>query len=726
MDHLSSYTGQFRVEGTSSQNGGVRKRSIKRNRPRLSCVPCSNRKLKCDRRRPCETCVKRNENNNCIYDRDTRLSPDNGNGRRLEPNDRLSRIEELVREMMESETTSSPRIESPVLTQTQSNGATPESGAESGTEGHLVQDSSQIGYAGSTHWSAILENIQELKTTMHSLASTEPGESNSSNLPEGDILFGSSGHYSLQQILSESLPPRVQVDRRLSAFFRAQTLVTPYIHVGSFQRQYQKFWEDPLGTSPLWVSILFSLCCMAATISEATGSEPTNLGGQLNTRAGFTEAAARCLVLGEFSRPQRHVVEALGLYMQCKYMYGLDPSRSAWVVFGVVVRIAYMMGYHRDPDNLGNFTVFEGEMRRRSWSSIRQFDLMISFQFGLPGNIPIDTWDTKAPRNLLDSDFDEETKTLPPSRSRTELTPILYFIVKHNLLEVFSKVCNHALSFASKSQAEVLQLDTELRQMYSTVPEGLRMRPMSQSVADPSFLILTRLYIELLHQKCLCILHRRYMTQSFEYSTKACVDAAMAIITCMIDINKEFQPGGQLHADRWILSSFNMNDFLFAIMILCLSLYAWRRRNPERRVNDDPAAYSQFHLLEQSYTVCVEKSALSKESRRVAAAVSMILDQFEPEPSGRTTMFTRSSADVGHVNTFYSDSTALPRNNGMSSLSLEEPQSIVTVPNSATDECNTFEDIFDNLENVDWTYLAQSIVSPIDLNLDGGSNWANT
>jgi hypothetical protein len=33
---------------------------------------------------------------------------------------------------------------------------------------------------------------------------------------------------------------------------------------------------------------------------------------------------------------------------------------------------------------------------------------------------------------------------------------------------------------------------------------------------------------------------------------------------------KEFSPGGQLHAQRWMLTNFTMNDFLLAIMVLCL------------------------------------------------------------------------------------------------------------------------------------------------------------
>lgn len=725
MAHFSAYTGQFRANGEAYHHGILRK-SIKRNRPRLSCVPCWARKQKCDRRRPCETCVRRSDETACTYEKISRTSEDNGNGS-VESQEKLSHIEQLVRQMIEFETVGSRRTESSAMTQLQSGNITP----NSGIEGYLHQDSSETRYAGSTHWSAILDSIQELKTAMHVAPSTYADHEDQVDveIPEGEILFGLSRNYSIQQILSDSLPPKVQVDRRLSAFFKAKILIIPYIHIYQFQRQYQKFWEDPLGVSPLWVSMLFSLCCMAATISEATDSEPSNPQGQPSARAGFLEAAAQCLVLGEFTRPQCHAVEALVLYAQCKYMYSLDPSRELCIILSVVSRIAYIMGYHRDPDNFNSFTSFEGEMRRRAWSACMQFDLMASFQFGLPSNISIDTWDTKPPRNLLDSDFDEEARNLPPSRPQTEPTPILYFVVKQALLNGFTKVCHHALSLATKSKAKVLELDAEVRQMYSTIPDGLRMRPMAQSLADPPFLIITRLYNEFLHQKCLCILHRRQMAQGCEYSTKACIDATMTIITYLIDVNKEFQPGGQLHADRWALSSFIMNDFLLAVMILCLYLCTWKRRKPGKHSDEDPAAHAQLDMLKQSYIVCVEKSAVSKESRRVVPAVKMILAQFETQPSCHTAISTGPSAGLVAAEIFSSDTTASSRGDRITSLSLNEPQpaSFTSAgPTSTNNELHPFENIFNNFENVDWTYLTQCLVSSNVYDFNGESDWVNT
>lgn len=99
---------------------------------------------------------------------------------------------------------------------------------------------------------------------------------------------------------------------------------------------------------------------------------------------------------------------------------------------------------------------------------------MVSFQLGLPSNICLEKCDTKSPRNLADSDLDVDTKVLPPSRSEDEATGLLWFIVKDRQMVSFYKVCRDALSFHEKSHTEILQLDSETRRMYTTIPSVLR------------------------------------------------------------------------------------------------------------------------------------------------------------------------------------------------------------------------------------------------------------
>lgn len=141
---------------------------------------------------------------------------------------------------------------------------------------------------------------------------------------------------------------------------------------------------------------------------------------------------------GEISSPAAIRARGAHIVCQCKNMQSLDPSREAGLIFGMIVRMAYEMGYHRDPNSNGSFTEFEGEMRRRVWAFCKQVDLMVSFQLELPSNICLENCDARSPRNLANSDFDVDTWVLFPPRSENETTGLLWFIVKERQMVSFS------------------------------------------------------------------------------------------------------------------------------------------------------------------------------------------------------------------------------------------------------------------------------------------------
>ena len=52
-------------------------------------------------------------------------------------------------------------------------------------------------------------------------------------------------------------------------------------------------------------------------------------------------------------------------------------------------------------------------MRRRTWAVIWNVDYSVSAQFDLPRMIHASKYDTTEPRNLVDTNFDINTKELP-------------------------------------------------------------------------------------------------------------------------------------------------------------------------------------------------------------------------------------------------------------------------------------------------------------------------
>ncbi|KAE8150452.1 hypothetical protein BDV25DRAFT_154466 [Aspergillus avenaceus] len=628
MSDFSRFTGKFRARSAPGilHDGKVTKRP----RASLVCDQCKRSKVRCDRTQPCSHCVRELGPHACSYGR--AVSSGGDSDRQVAVENRLARLESLVKTLMHGR-------ESMV-----SGGCGTLSKSSGGGE---KADAAE--YVGSTHWSSVLDDIQELKVALGgSIGTRDDDDSVSPKVPVlGDeLIFGVSSMYSLPCIIRQYLPPKVDVDRYLSTYFRGETFMIPFIHIYQFQRQYEEFWAEPTAVSPLWLSMLFSICCLACLIRGKLGSD-LGLQSDFAVRSSSLHTAAgQCLVLGEYYKPQKLAVEALTIYAQCKNLGSLEPSREAGAILGIVVRMSYEMGYHRDPDSLGALSVFEGEMRRRFWSSCKQMDVMVSFQLCLPSNISLENCDTKSPRNLLDSDFDVDTTVLPDSRPGSDATRLYWFIVKDRQIAIFGRVCQFMLSFREKTTVDLLQLDSEVRQIYETTPDNLRTRPLADSTEDEPQLIMHRIYIEFIFLKSLCVLHRRCMLRGDAYSTDSCVEAGKRLVCQFIDMYKEFAPGGLLCSERWMLTSFTMNDFLLGVMVLCLVVHTRRRRVSPTALIDATTESEVLLYLEQSYEICVEKSSASRDAGRVAHAVRLVLDdhldvtsssvrsEHEPDPLG--------------------------------------------------------------------------------------------
>ena len=589
----------------------TQRRVITRNRESLACTECRRRKLKCDRHSPCTSCAKRGDGASCAYRR-LANGLEHEHGRRVHAEERLEHLERLVQELAQHGDASAPRGQtlSQVVDQ-------PASQAGSNGE-HQVRMSDAIVYNGSTHWSAMLEDIQGLRSTITSgeaITSDDDRFESEENIATS-LILGAAAPLSLQQLLAQYLPVKHEADGLIAAYFRSGGISAPSIHASCFQRQYQEFWKDPPQAPALWISILFSICHIAKSCLTVHGANEY-------PEDKYIVASARCLTLGEYFRPKKHAVESLLLFAQAKCVTGPSMSPDTDLICGLLVRLATKMGYHRDPE-IFRLSAFEKEMRRRTWSLCMQLDLLVSFQLGVPSNVQYPTWDTQPPRNLYDSDFDEDVKELPPARPDTESTDITFYIAKHRLMAVFEKILRHNLATGTDGTTDVDRLDIEIRDVYSALPKILRPRFVADSVVDSPSLIVTRLCVFFLFQKSLCVLHRPYVAQGRVHSIQVCHEAASNIVHYFLDIYKEFFPGGQMEGERWLMGSITWNDYLLGIMALCLALCA----NSQHIAGLTLESQNTFQLLERARDVCNDQSARRKDGGRVQKVVEATLLRF--------------------------------------------------------------------------------------------------
>ncbi|OAX78854.1 hypothetical protein ACJ72_06832 [Emergomyces africanus] len=400
--------GQFRV---------VRKR----NRVPVSCTPCRNRKLKCNRGIPCENCVKRSDAPSCTYAQPkTRKKPTGSQDSPVTPDgmqNRIDRLEGLVLSLMTNGAqTAGPAAAHAALSEESPNTTSPQNTQELGLgdemddneeESDTEQVTKSFGvmkvdsktqksyYVSEAHWMMVLNDISEVKQYFitHKKQYEDHIEkiqaaNNEPHFAAPPLIFGAMKPPSEKEILS-NFPSKYTADILIKRYFERYDPFTHIIHVPNFKREYERHWEDPSKTSIVWIGMVFAMLRLAFLTYHNEPDEPPEFRGKsLHMASTYRNSMAQCLVLADYTKPHCYIVEALVLHLHGDYSQVNESEVSVWVLVGMIVRLAMRMGYHRDPKMFPNVSAFHGELHRRMWTFIRQADLMLSFQVGLPSMIP--------------------------------------------------------------------------------------------------------------------------------------------------------------------------------------------------------------------------------------------------------------------------------------------------------------------------------------------------
>ena len=381
--------------------------------------------------------------------------------------------------------------------------------------------------------------------------------------------------------------------------------------------------------------------CLAMHTYHRIGDEPPEYQGQsLKLASHYRSLAGQCLLLADFLKPVNHMIETLVLHLHGEYARNRDSEVGVWVLVGMIARLAMRMGYHRDPKFYPNISPFQGEIRRRVWTFVRQSDLLFSFQIGLPSMIRLGDCDTELPRNLFDDEFDEDTKVLPPSRPSHEATPVSYMRVKATMAYAFGKVVERLHSVTPITYEEVMALDQTLRETRAEYPPHLRLRSIEDSLMDPGALVMQRINLSILYHKGQCVLHRKFLSRAREnnryaHSRRTCVDSSMDLLHHQATLHYESRPGRRLHGMKIFTSSLTAHDFLLAAMILCLDLYYGAESDVPERSSADMYTWGlerrndMIRALETSAEIWAETKDQSMEAYKASELIFVMLTKLK-------------------------------------------------------------------------------------------------
>lgn len=192
-------------------------------------------------------------------------------------------------------------------------------------------------------------------------------------------------------------------------------------------------------------------------------------------------------------------------------------------------------------------------------------------------------------------------------------------------MAVFEKVIRHTLSVVDRPNNELEIIEQELRDTYSALPIVFQPRPMTDSVVDSPAVVVTRLCVRSIYQKCLCVLHRKYVARGRQKSVQICHASATDLVKQFLDIYKEFEPDGQLQTERWFMGSITWHDFLLGCTALCLTVCSKGRDAAEPAHTAIIDVADSLELLRKAKTACEEHFARSKDTRKVQRLVEVII-----------------------------------------------------------------------------------------------------
>ncbi|KAH8687675.1 hypothetical protein BGZ60DRAFT_362754 [Tricladium varicosporioides] len=577
--------GEAAKRSTSRANGP----RLTRRRIPLSCVACRVRKLKCNREKPCQNCVVRGEVNaaSCTYaEKVGKKNPaQNPRSDAEDMRKRLNRLENSILSMME--TTENPYSNSPATTTTSGSSQIDESSAPHSGGQKMSSDTR------STHWDAILSELGAMKDAwseendrIEFLSGTSPVQDNKNHRPS--LLSGLTQPPDRATIL-ESLPSKEAVDRLVTRFFEAYNPSIParfLLHKATFLKQLKRHWSSTHETKIIWIGLLYGVLCFAMQSYNRYNDPPPEYEGTSPALAElFRVRTAQCLVITGLTRPCEYMIETLMIHAMCEYSMEKDGDMGTWLLSGTAVRLALQQGYHRDPSQHPNISIFQAEMRRRVWSVVSQHELLFSVLIGLPKFILFAYCDTRAPSNIHEDELYEDMVVMPPSRPTEEKTQVCYQVVKLRIMKAYGHIVEFLHLLQPQPYEEVLRLDLMLMQAREGIPPHLKLGTLEEMKDDPPPLIMEKYILELFYHKAICVLHRKFWDGApantpkgtFYYSRKTCVSSALSLLHHQALMHRGCQPGGPLVKMKWYHFAITNHDFLLAAMILCLDVMSMRK-----------------------------------------------------------------------------------------------------------------------------------------------------
>ncbi|KAL6861126.1 fungal-specific transcription factor domain-containing protein [Trichoderma novae-zelandiae] len=326
--------------------GGPPRKKQKRNKPTLSCHECVERKTKCDRGRPhCLACIKRQTE--CIY----------------------AHVANVIEETSRS-AANGRRMTKPPKKKAGVNGQIPVPN---------IADRNANSSDDTPSRGAIALSIGLLSNVPYSVATASNVFGIGSEHPFANYWTCEGG---LPEVISV-LPEKLQADILLSRYFECVDPVYPMIHRQTFYADYEHFWQMGMAEKhQVDAAFIAQIFVMLALGTQFVTSRPA----QERKQTAEFYASASNQALRMFSYLSTASIRSIqAMVLMTYFLINDNHASDGWAFAGILIRQAYAMGLHRDPNIVTpDASPFEKQQRRKVWQAVLLQDTFLTVLLSLP------------------------------------------------------------------------------------------------------------------------------------------------------------------------------------------------------------------------------------------------------------------------------------------------------------------------------------------------------
>ncbi|KHN96055.1 uncharacterized protein MAM_06160 [Metarhizium album ARSEF 1941] len=388
-----------------------------------SCVLCQQRKVRCDKNKPCANCLKAGAECKVIPPQ-----PPRRRKKRLQDKDLVQRLKKYEA-LLAEHGVKFDAIGHGIRSQGSHNDELDD--LENDFEELKTSPAASTSPSATSHIdkpgrTSIFSLDRQFRASDQLLHDSSDDDADESTINRAfDKMFSNDDGFPFvfsgrQESTTHYHPPAIHIFQLWQIYIDNINPLLKVTHVPSVQGQIIQA-SSNLEKAPRNIeALMFGIYCMAVTSMEDADVEKMLGRPKREVLAQFFEGLQQALLNAGLMRFN----DLISLQAYVLYLFAIrwfvDP-RQVFCLIGIAVRIAQRMGLHRDPAGYG-LPPLETEQRRRLWWTIVSYDRRIGEMTGSTITGLSCGGDCKLPLNVNDSDLHVDGKELPsPHNGPTEM-----------------------------------------------------------------------------------------------------------------------------------------------------------------------------------------------------------------------------------------------------------------------------------------------------------------